>query len=488
MACNAQGAFATLLEPMLALPFAPRSSRQLIVGRMGCFPFAPLYTIPYASLRSHLHVIGRTGQGKSKVLETIIYQHIANGMGCGVIDPHGTLVDDLLRQLLTRRVLDNPAIRSRIIYVDPTRTDYIVPFNILATQDEPYKVVASVLEAFRRTFATIRDAAPHFDNLITHALLVLIKCQQTLMDLTRLLVDQAWREQRLAQAGDPNLTSFFHDRYDRWGREAPMMRESTLNKVTAMSINPYLDVMLGQLENRLDMKALMDEGKIFLLNLGALDPETNRLLGSLVMTSLELAMFRREQTSLWPLTIDEFPSYMASESSITTLTHILSQARKFGLGLCVAHQTLSQLTPKMLGALGNTDTRMIFSVDRHDAEFFAKAIGRVDTEAIKREPKTERQHEVFSPLPEQWEVWTDRLRFQPKRRMIVSRQDGKVASLWAINIPRYTASEEELESIRREAGGNHGIPYVQAKYKLEKRHWDRLRHRKEPLDSEPVTH
>lgn len=473
---------------MLSLPFARHTNRHVILGRIGNFPFSPNYKIPYSALRSHLHVIGRSGQGKSKALEHIIYQHIANGVGCGVIDPHGTLIDDLLKNLITSRILENPEIRSRIVYVDPTRTDHIIPFNILATQDEPYKVVASVLEAFRRTFVTIRDGAPHFENLITHALLVLIKCDQTLMDLTRLLVDEQWRERLLAQANDPKLTSFFHDRYDRWGREAPMMRESTLNKVTAMSINPFLEVMLGQQENRLDMKTLMDEGKIFLLNLGKLDTETNRLLGSLVMTSFELAMFRRGNTNLWPLTIDEFASYTASEGSITTLAHILSQARKFGLGLCVSHQTLSQLTPKMLGALGNTDTRMIFSVDRNDAEFFAKAIGRVDTEAIKREPKTENQHEVFSPLPEQWEEWTDALRFQPKRRMIVSTQDGKVASLWAVKIPDYTATEEEVEAIRRESGQNFGIPYAQAKRKIEKRLLDHSQQRTEPLESEPVAY
>ena len=114
---------------------------------------------------------------------------------------------------------------------------------------------------------------------MTHALLVLIKTRRTLMDLTRLLTDTPWREAQLKQAGEPKLTAFFHDRYDRWGREAPLMRESTLNKVTALSINPYLERMLGQPDNRLDLAAIMDEGQILLLDLGKLDDETNRLLG-----------------------------------------------------------------------------------------------------------------------------------------------------------------------------------------------------------------
>lgn len=454
---------------MLSLPLLGHSGEQtLVLGRFWRIPVSPTYRVPYSVLRAHMHVIGRSGKGKSKALESIVYQHIVNGIGCGLIDPHSTLIDDLLRYLITRRVLDNPEIRRRIVYVDPTRKDYVIPFNVLATQDEPYNVVAAVLEAFRRTFPTLREA-PHFENLMTHALLLLIRTKKTLMDLTRLLVDQDWREELLREAGEPDLTSFFHDRYDRWGREAPLMRESTLNKVTALSINPYLKLMLGQKENHLDMKAVMDEGKIFLLNLGHLDVETNRLLGSLVMTSFELAMFRRKNTNLWPLTIDEFASYMANEGSVTTLAHILSQARKFGLGLCISHQTLSQLTPKMLGALGNTDTRVIFGVDRNDAEFFAKSIGRVDTEAVKRDPKTDTQYELFSSTTEQWEQWFDRLRFQPPRQAYVTSQERPAVPIFTLTVPNYTATEDEVETIRAESGATYGIAYREAKRNVETR-------------------
>ena len=387
-------------------------------------------------------------------------------MGCGLVDPHSALIDDLLRHLGTRRLLDDPLIRRRIVYVEPTRTDYVIPFNVLATEDEPYQVAAAVLEAFRRTFPTLKEA-PHFENVMTHALLLLIKTRRTLVDLTRLLTDIHWREARLRQAGEPKLTAFFHDRYDRWGREAPVMRESTLNKVTAFSVNPYLERMLGQPENRLDFRAIMDEGKIFLLDLGKLDGETNRLLGSLVMTGLELAMRRRTRTTLWPLTIDEFAQYMANEGSVTTLAHILSDARKFGLGLCISHQTLSQLTPRMLGALGNTDTRVIFGVDRYDAEYLAKIIGRVDTEAVKRAAKTETQYELFSSTNEQWEQWYDRLRFQAPRQAIVASQERPAVTITTLAIPAYTATEEAIEAIRRESGARYGIPYSQARRQIE---------------------
>lgn len=452
---------------MLSLSFQRPSRRDLFLGRAGKTVLAPLYRVSYPALKAHMHVIGRSGKGKSKALEHIVCQHIANGLGCGLIDPHAALIDDLLRHLITRQILDDPAISNRIVYVDPTRTDYIIPFNVLATEDEPYKVAASVLEAFRRTFPTLKEA-PHFENLMTHALLVLINTRKTLMDLTRLLVDTDWRETLLAQAGEPKLTSFFHDRYDQWGKEAPLMRESTLNKVTAFAINPYLELMLGQQENHLDLKKIMDEGKILLLNLGHLDIETNRLLGSLVMTSFELAMRRRQNLALWPLTIDEFAQYMANEGSITTLAHILSEARKFGLGLCISHQTLSQLTPRMLGALGNTDTRMIFGVDRYDAEYLAKIVGRINTEAVKREPKTEQQHELFSSTQEQWEEWYDHLRFQPPRQATVMSEERPAVTIRTLSIPKYTATEEQVEAVRRESMARYGIPFYRAKHNVVK--------------------
>ncbi|MCA9904378.1 MAG: TraM recognition domain-containing protein [Anaerolineae bacterium] len=302
---------------------------------------------------------------------------------------------------------------------------------------------------------------------MTHALLVLIKTRKTLMHLTRLLVDKPWREAVLAEAGEPHLTAFFHERYDQWGRDAPGMRESTLNKVTAFSINPYLEVMLGQQENRLDLRQIMDEGKVLLLNLGNLDVESNRLIGSLVMTGFELAMRRRVNRNLWPLTIDEFAQYMANEGSVTTLAHMLSEARKFGLGLCISHQTLSQLSPRMIGALGNTETRVIFGVDRYDAEYLAKIVGRVDTQAIKREPKSETQHELFSSTGEQWEEWYDRLRFQPARCAVVTTGDNPAVAIKTLSIRPYRATEDDLEWFRTASLARWGIPYHDAQRNLQ---------------------
>ncbi len=136
---------------MLRLPILQHQNcGDLVLGRLWRFPISPLVRVTASVRTAHLYIIGMSGKGKSKLLEYCLYQDIAAGGGCGLIDPHSLLVDDLLRLLITRRVLDNPEIRNRLIYVDSARTDYVIPFNVLATDaDHPYDIAAAVLEAFR---------------------------------------------------------------------------------------------------------------------------------------------------------------------------------------------------------------------------------------------------------------------------------------------------------------------------------------------------
>jgi hypothetical protein len=135
---------------MLHLPFLHHQNPgDLVLGRLGRLPISPVFRVTASARTAHMYVIGMSGKGKSKLLEWCLYQDIAAGRGCGLIDPHSLLVDDLLRLLITRGVLGDPDIRHRLIYVDPARTDYVIPFNVLATQAEhPYDIAAAVLEAF----------------------------------------------------------------------------------------------------------------------------------------------------------------------------------------------------------------------------------------------------------------------------------------------------------------------------------------------------
>lgn len=452
------------------LPWLSRLLRPnadaLELGRTGPLPIFSRYRVPARTRRAHMYVIGITGKGKSKLLEHCLVQDAGAGRGCVLIDPHSDLAGDTLRSCLSQGLL-SPGDASRVIYFDPTRRDYILPFNVLATGDDSYATAQRVVEAFRRTWPESLREAPHFSNVATAALITLAENRLTLIDMHRLLVDQSWRGALLQNVSNPEVVHFFRDRYDRWGRDAPALRESTLNKVAAFAFNPSLRLVLGQRQNRLDLRNVMDEGQVLLVDLGRCDGETRRLLGSLLVTGLEQAAASRHDIppdARRPCYayIDEFQDFAANPGSVKSLAQILSECRKFGLHLTLAHQNLSQLNSRMLGAIGNIQTRVIFGVARRDAEWFAREVGWVDGETVKHEPQTETQHPVFSPLAEQWEAWTVRLKGQPARQALVSSQDGRTAQIWTMTIPPYSASTEEVEAFRAASAQAHGVPYREA--------------------------
>jgi hypothetical protein len=187
------------------------------------------------------------------------------------------------------------------------------------------------------------------------------------------------RNQCLEKMTEPKEVQSFYDRYGRCGREAPLMREITLNKIGAFSLNPRLKLMLGKKADHLDLGGIMNEAKIPLLDLGRSDGETSCLVGRLVATRLQLAMRLGQPRTLWNRAVDEFAGYAADEGSLKTLAHVFSEGRRSRMSMTVTHQDLSQLTPRMLGALSNVQTKVIFGIGRHDAEYLAKIIGRTRT-------------------------------------------------------------------------------------------------------------
>ncbi|MBI3732795.1 MAG: type IV secretion system DNA-binding domain-containing protein [Chloroflexi bacterium] len=428
------------------------------MGRSGRFPFSARVRLSAAERTTHLYVIGLTGQGKSKFLQHGLFQDITAGRGCGVLDPHTDLVHDLMAQLAQAGFFNDPAQRRRVIYLDPARRDGLIPFNVLASSEAPYTTAINVIEAFRRTWPESLREAPRFTNILLASLLVLIANRQTLVELPRLLTDKPFREALLAQVDDPELVSVFHDRLDRWGREEPLILESLLNKVSALALNPSLRRSLGQRENQLDFRRIMDDGRILLINLGRCDSETRRLLGSLMVTFLEQAALSRADTPAqarrpFYFYLDEFQDFCANEGSTTSLARILSESRKFGLHLTLAHQTLGQLASEPLrAALGNIGTQLVFAVDRPDAERLAKQLFSVGGERIKHEVQSETHqplsHPVYYSLPEEWERAIQRLQNLPPRSGWVKTPRRRHAiRLQTIPLPPRHLSDEALEAL-----------------------------------------
>jgi hypothetical protein len=430
-------------------------------GSTGYFGLKKL-TLPVAERHTHLYCIGTTGQGKSKFLENLFVQDILAGRGCGLIDPHTDLARDTLSHLSSAGYFRDPQSYHRLIYFDPTRSDYVLPFNILKSPFHPYIVAQQVIEAFRRTWPQALEEAPRFSNIALAALLVLIETGQTLVEMPTLLTNKAYREDLLKQVQNEDVVDYFHSRFDKWDREGAAMTESVLNKVTAFTFNPYLKHILGASENRLDFKQIMNEGKVLIVDLGRCDPETRRLVGSLVTTGMEMAAMSRidevgERKGFY-LFIDEFQDFSANEGAAKTLAQILSECRKFGLYLHLAHQTLGQLHGRMSSALGNVGIRVVFSIDREDAVIMAPKLFSVDTEAVKHEAQTENQHPVYAPLQEQWEEATASIQRLTPRHALIKRRNAAVMEMTTARIPSYQVTSEQVDTLQETLARTHGEP------------------------------
>jgi hypothetical protein len=244
------------------------------------------------------------------------------------------------------------------------------------------------------------------------------------------------------------------------------MISSTTNKVSALTDNPNLFYMLGQKANELNIRQIMDEGKILIVDLGDCDDETKRLLGTLIVTGFEQAALSRsrvtmEQRCPFYLYIDEFQDFACHPGASETFSHMLSQVRKFGLHLILANQSIAQLSNGLQTALSNAQTTVAFKISRADAEVIARNLGSVDTMAVKRESQNEIQHPVYFPLYEQWEEFIQHLSNQKVRQATVKTPGGKLAVIWTEKSEQQTCTQEELDHILTRLIQRNGIPFQQ---------------------------
>jgi len=427
------------------LPFCinQNGSDDLVLGHIGPYNIFPKFKISQKVRRFHSYVVGLTGRGKSKFLQNCIVQDVIAGRGCAVVDPHGDLAKDVLRTLISLKHFSNETAYERIMYVAPRRRDYIIPFNVLARPDtdtETYEIAQRVISAFMRTWSRTLLEPPRFQQIMRSSLATLIENGETLCNLYRLLTDDTYRALRLKKITNPKVAadcrSFFHNEFDQWGRNRTTMISSTTNKVSALTDNPSIFYMLGQKDNQLNIRKIMDQGKVLLVDLGDCDEETKRLFGTLIVTGFEQAALSRSREPLevrkpYYLYIDEFQDFACNPGAAETFSQMLSQVRKFGLHMILANQSIAQLSAGLQTALGNAQTIVTFRISRADAEALARVLGEVNTQAVKHESSTFVQHPVFSPLSEQWEEFVKFLTKQKVRQATVKTADDRLAVIWS---------------------------------------------------------
>lgn len=437
---------------------------KITMGRHG-----PLYLFPYhlpmKRRETHGYILGLSGSGKSQLALWLIVQDILAGRGVVLVDPHSDLARDVMAYLASAGYFRHPRHTARLIYLDPTRTDYVLPFNVLKSPRAPHEVSAQVIEAFRRTWPQALAEAPRFTVIAQAALLALIDAGLSLVDMPRLLTDKEFREGVLARARNADAVAFFHHGVDRWGRDAATMMDSVYNKVMAFTLNPVLKRMLGASDNRLNFRTIMDNRQVLIVDVGRCDGETRRLIGSLIVTGIEQAAMSRTELTKEEIArarcfmyLDEFQDFCAGEGSVKTLAQILSETRKFGLHLTLAHQTLGQLHPRLIAALTNCGVKVVFTVSRRDAEVLVKDLFAVDTDAIKHDAQTEVQHPYFDPLPEQWERSIADLQDLPARVAYVKRRRKRAVRMRTVTIPPSRVTREQVEALLSQLARVQGVP------------------------------
>lgn len=424
------------------LPHKGKTTR-LVLGRTGRFNWFPRFSISEQVRQFHMYVVGLTGRGKSKFLQNCLLQDITAGRGCAVIDPHGDLAKDVLASLLSDKFCEVENVLKRIVYVEPRRRDYVVPFNVLKRPDattETYEICQRVITAFMRTWSRTLAEPPRFQQIMRASLAVLVETGETLIDLYQLLTDETYRTDHLERIPDPKVradcVAFFQNEFDHWGRDLPMMISSTTNKISALKENPSIYNMLSQKENQLNIRKIMDEGKVLIVDLGDCDDETKRLFGTLIVTGFEQAALSRSRAPMqernpFYLYIDEFQDFACHPGSAETFSQMLSQVRKFGLHMILANQSIAQLNPRLQTALGNAQTIVSFRVSRADAEVLAHVLGKVNPEQIKHDQQVEIQHPLYSPLNEQWEGFIQHLTTQSVRQATVKTADDRLSVIWS---------------------------------------------------------
>ena len=447
--------------------------QNLVLGRTGRFPFYPKFTISPQVRNFHSYVVGLTGRGKSKFLQSCILQDIKANRGCAVIDPHGDLAKDVIQSLISAGFFRDPDNLNRIIYVAPRRRDYMLPFNVLARPDEfteTYEICQRVISSFMRTWARTLQEPPRFQQVMRASLAALVETNRTICDLYRLLTDDEFREDILNSIPNEKVQmdcrSFFEHEFNEWGKNRSIMLGSTTNKVSALTDNPNIFYMLGQKENRLNIREIMDKGQVLIADLGDCDDETKRLFGSLIVTGFEQAALSRSRMAVekrkpYYLYIDEFQDFACNPGAAETFSQMLSQVRKFGLHLILANQSIAQLSPGLQIALGNAQTIVAFRISRADAEVLARILGKVDPNSIKYDSLTETQYPLYAPLHEQWEGFIQQLTRQKVRQFTVKTADDRLAVITSEKMFPAKCSDRQLELILTEMVKIHGQTFKQ---------------------------
>jgi len=342
-----------------------------------------VFITPEDRLR-HLYIIGQTGTGKTTMLKNMIAQDIANGEGICMIDPHGSDVQDILALIPKHRYED-------VIYFDPSYTDRPMALNMLEYDrrfpEQKTFVVNEMLSIFNKLFDMKTAGGPMFEQYFRNAVLLVMEDPEsgnTLLDVSRVLSNKAYRELKLSHCKNPIVIQFWREVAEKAGGEASLANivPYITSKFDVFLSNDIMRPIIAQEQSSINFREIMDKKKILLVNLskGRLGDINANLIGLILVGKILMAALSRvdslgQNLPTFYLYIDEFQNI--TTDSIST---ILSEARKYKLSLAVAHQFIAQLEEGIRDSVfGNVGSIAAFRVGAEDAEYLEKQFAPVFT-------------------------------------------------------------------------------------------------------------
>lgn len=323
--------------------------------------------------RRHIYVVGQTGTGKSTLMTNLALSDIQRGRGVAVIDPHGDLIDAILSLVPPERMND-------VIVFDPSDLNAPLGLNMLeydARHPEQKTFIVNEMQGIFNKLFSQETMGPMFEQYMRNALLLLMEDMPndpaTLMDVPRVFTDAEYRKTKLSRCQNPVIKNFWEKEAAMAGGEAALqnMTPYITSKFNNFIANDYMRPIIGQSKSALQFREIMDNRKILLVNLskGRIGDINAGLLGMIITGKLLMAALSRtdvpqEERKDFNVYIDEFQNF--TTDSIAT---ILSEARKYRLNICIAHQFIAQLEDKTREAVfGNVGSMIIFRVGAKDAE------------------------------------------------------------------------------------------------------------------------
>ncbi len=408
----------------------------------------PAYILDEDRMR-HVYIIGRTGVGKTEIMQNMAIQDIRAGKGVCVVDPHGEFIENVLYAIPKERAED-------VVLFEPA--DMARPFglNMLDVKNEAQKdfVVQEMIAIFEKLFPP-EVIGPMFEHNMRNVMLTLIADHNdpgTLVEIPRMFTDPAFQRIYINRVKDPTVLSFWEQEMAKTSDfHKSEMLGYLISKVGRFVENTMMRNIIGQKRNSFDFREIMDNGKILLVNLskGKIGELNAKLLGLIIVSKLQMAALSRadqpeaERREFY-LYVDEFQNFVTD-----SFATILSEARKYKLGLNIAHQYLSQLTAEKPGSSAQ-DTKVRDAVFGNVGTMVAFRIGVEDAEVMAKE---------FAPTFSEFDV-VNIERFNAYIKLMVHNTVTRPFSIKTLKSEKFN-DRETVEAIRRLSRLKYGRPREQ---------------------------